>query len=183
MTWLAEDPLPVWLVGALLLTFALVVYLQARTSWSVWAMAAVVVLVGLLTIVEWLWLTPREQVERTLREVLVAVEEDDLPRTLSYLAPSAVDSRTDAETLMPRLDIYRARALDTPQIVVNGDEATVNFRAFIKARDKSSGADGGYLDDVQVRFEYDGRRWLVSEVRPAKPWQSGDAEGLELQLP
>jgi hypothetical protein len=183
MSWLAEDPLPIWLVGALLLTAALVVYLQLRSIWSLWIIAGVVVLVVGLTLVEQFWITPREAVAQTLEEVLAAVEADDLPTTLSYLSQFAVDVRSDAETLMPRLVIERARAIDTPKITVNGEDATVEFRALFKARDRQSGHDGGYMDDVTVGFVHEDERWLIRDVRPAKPWRGRTRELKEIDLP
>jgi hypothetical protein len=129
------------------------------------------------------WLTPREQVEQTLTDVLAAVEANDLPTTLSFLASSAVDTRSDAETLMPRLEISRARVLDTPKIEVHEDEAEVVFRAFFKAREKTSGHDGGYMDDVTVHFERDGERWLIREVMPAVPWRGGDGKLPDFKIP
>jgi hypothetical protein len=174
MTWFAEDPLVIWLSAAVLFTAVLIVYLQTRQRWSLLAMAVVVLLAGGLTLLEQVLVTPREAVGQTLREVLAAVEANDLPRTLSTISPTAGEVRSDAETLMPRLEVIRADATNTPVIEFNGAaKATARFRAFVEVIDRRTGLKGAYFDDLTITFQLKGDRWKVVAYQPVKSWRKG----------
>ena len=139
------------------------------------AMAAIAALVGLLSLVELLLVTPREAVDLTLREIARAVEANDQAATLSYIYPLATETRADVEALMPRVEIFTARVTDTPRIEVNQNtspmEAVANFRAFIEATVKKGGMKGVYFDEIQVRLVHSEDRWLIRDYTPAEPWR------------
>lgn len=170
MNWFAEDPLPIWLFGALALTCAAIVYLQTRKNWALLGVIGVLAIVGLLTLAERLIVTPREAVEHTLYAILETIESDDLQGTLAFVSSSATEVRADAESLMPKLDIIKARTLDLPVIEVqNEDQATATFKGFIQVKMKRSGHRGGYSDDITVQFKRENDHWLVAGYKPAKP--------------
>ena len=75
MNFLAENPLPIWVGAAVLLTVAAVIYIQTRRA-ALAAMAAIVVIVAALIVVEQLRETPSEAVERTLYEMADVVESE-----------------------------------------------------------------------------------------------------------
>ena len=153
MTWFAEDPLVIWLSAAVLFTAVLIIYFQTGQRWSLLAMAVVVLLAGGLTLLEQVLVTPREAVRQTLREVITAIEANDLPATLSTISTTAVEVRSDAETLMPRLEVIRAGVTDTPVIKLDGDtQATAEFRAIVEVIDRRTGLKAGYFDDLAVTF-------------------------------
>ena len=176
MTYLLENPLPIWTAGAIGLTLTAIVYFARRSPGSQIAVAVVVAatLVGVL--VEWLVETPREQAHRTLLDVLDAVETNDLPAVLAHLSPQASVARSDAETLMPRLEIERANTAGAVEITLDDEtdptQATARFRGLIVATDKQSGIRGAYHDGVTVVFERAGDRWLVRECLPERDWRS-----------
>ena len=174
MTWFAEDPLLIWLSAAVLFTAVLIIYLQTRQRWSLLAMAVVVVLAGGLTLLEQILMTPREAVGQTLREVIAAIEANDLPVTLSTISATAVEVRSDAETLMRRLEVIRAGVTDTPVIKLDGPtNATAEFRAFVEVIDRHTGMKGGYFDDLVITFHREGDRWKIVAYRPVKSWREG----------
>ena len=172
LTWLAEDPLPIWLTGAALFTVALVVYLQLRSSWALIGMLAVAALVGLLTLIEHFVITPGEQVEQALRDIVAAVEADDLSTVLTLMSSRATEAKTDAETLMPRLTIAKARVTNKPEIVFSSSgEATAKFRGLIDVTDQKSAIKGVYYDDIEVRFACEGEQWLLLDYTPTQAWR------------
>ena len=175
MNWLAENALPIWMGGAVALTMALVVYLQTRSNKALLGIGAVLTVTAALLTAEWFLETPREAVERTLYELAAAVEANDVPRTLTFLAPTATSRiRQDVETLMPLVNIERARVIGTPQIdVADGSQpttATVQCRGIIVATVKRSGMKGGAEDRLTMEFVRDGDRWLVESYTSNRNW-------------
>jgi len=173
--WLAENALPIWMGGAVALTAALVVYLQTRTNKALAGIGAVIAVTAALLVAEWIMETPREAVERTLYQLAATVEANDVPGTLAFLAPTA-DSRIrqDVETLMPLVDIERARVLGTPQIEVaegnQPDTATVRCRGMIIATVRQNGMRGGQEDQLTMNWVRRGDRWLVESYTSNRNW-------------
>src|SRR5437762_8109167 len=138
MTWLAENSLAIWMIGAIALTMALIVYFQTRTNGALFGVAGVILVTAALLLVSWLIETPREAVERSLYELAATVEANDVKGALGYLAPSAAPQlRKDIETLMPLVRIERARIIGSPEIELeagpNPTTATVKCRGVILA--------------------------------------------------
>jgi hypothetical protein len=175
MNYLAENSLPIWTLGAVALTMALVVYLQTRSNRALGAMAAIVVIsAALLALESWIE-TPREAVERALYELAAAVESNDVSAAMSYVAPMAdAQIRKDVETLMPLVKIERARVVGTPSIDVgSGREpvtATTRFRGLIIATNLQRGMKGAADDNVTLFWIRNGDRWLVRSYTSERPW-------------
>jgi uncharacterized membrane protein len=175
MNYLAENSLPIWTLGAVALTMALVVYLQTRSNRALGAMAAIVVIVAALLALESWIETPREAVERTLYELAAAVESNDVSAAMSYLAPMADDQiRNDVETLMPLVKIERARVVGTPKTDVgSGSEpvtAITQFRGLIIATNLQRGMKGAADDNVTLYWIRNGDRWLVRSYTSERQW-------------
>jgi hypothetical protein len=188
MNWLAENALPIWVGGAVAFTMALVVYLQTRTNRALAGLGLVVAVTAALLTAEWFMETPREAVERTLYELAAAVEANDVPGALAFLAPSA-DSRirNDVETLMPLVTIERARVLGTPKIeVAEGDPpstATAECRGLIVATVKRSGMKGAQDDRLTLHWVRSGERWLVEDYTSRRNWNRAVGRGGQLLPP
>ena len=175
MNWLAENALPIWVAGAVAATMALVVYLQTRTNGALLSIVAVIAITAALLAVEHFMETPREAVERTLYELVAAVEANDVAGALSFLAPTAhANIRNDVETLMPLVNIDRARIIGTPKIDVEaGDEpdsATVECRGIIIATVKQNGMKGRQDDRLTLNWVRRGDRWLVDSYTSKRNW-------------
>lgn len=167
MTYLAENPLPIWIVGFLLVFLAWVTYLNLKTTKSLLLIpAAVLLMVGLL-LAEWLIETPREAVRRTLGELMAAIEADDLPGTLGYISSSAAAVRADAESLMPLVTVDQANVIDVPNIDVdeaaNPPEAVALVQAFFDVTLERNGMRQPIVDWVHVTFVLEDGRWLVRD--------------------
>src|SRR5688500_15820072 len=118
MNYLAENSLPIWTIGAIALTMALVVYLQTRSNRALVAMAGIILIVAALLTLETIVETPREAVERTLYELANTVEANDVAGTLQLISPAATRLRSDVETLMPLVQIELANVVGSPEIEV-----------------------------------------------------------------
>src|SRR6188768_1040699 len=140
MTWFAENPLTICMIGAVALAMALFVWFQTRTNGALYGVLGVTLLVAVLALTSWLIETPREAVERTLYELAATVEANDVKGTLGFLAPSAnPELRKDVETLMPLVQIDRARIVGETEIELEGaknDAATVKCRGVVFAVQK-----------------------------------------------
>jgi hypothetical protein len=175
VNYLAENALAIWVAGAVLLTLAAVVYLQLRTTASLVAILIVVLLTAALLVTEHLIVTPREAVERTLYELAATIEADELPAVLRLIAPSAAAVRSDAEALMPLVDVEKARILGTPEITVDETAqpmtATVNCQGLVDVTVKQSGMKGPYMDRVQIHFVESNGAWLIESYTPVRDWR------------
>ena len=121
MNWLAENTLTICMIGAVALAMAVFVYFQTRTNGALYGVLGVILLTAVLVLTSWLIETPREAVERSLYELAATVEANDVKGALGYLAPSADPQlRKDVETLMPLVQIDRARIIGTPEIDLEG---------------------------------------------------------------
>jgi hypothetical protein len=181
MNHLAENAIAIWMGGAVLFTMAGVVYWQLRTGKALSAMLAVVIVTGMLLVVEHLLETPREAVERTLHELADAIEANDLPGVLTFIVPAANEVRTDAESLMPLVNIKKANIMGTPSVTVDDTTqppmATVNCQGFVDLTIRQNGVHGGYMDRVTIHFVAEGDRWLIESYTPARDWHRSASGG------
>ncbi len=181
MNYLAENALPIWALGTVLVTMAGVVYWQSRSGAALGAMLAVVVVTGLLLVVERLIETPREAVERTLYEMADVVERNDVEGALAFVAPGASQIRKDIETLMPQVRIERANIMGTPETQVDLTQspptASVSCRGFVYGTLQRNGMTGGQAVELVITFVQDGDRWLVQDYTSPRDWRRAVSGG------
>jgi hypothetical protein len=175
INWLAENSLTIWMLGAVALTMAFVVYFQTRTNGALYGVMGVILATALLLLASWLLETPREAVERSLYELAATVEANDVKGTLSYLAPSVDKAlRKNVEDLMPLVKIERARILGSPQIDVasgpNPTSATVECHGVILAVNRKDGMKGAGQDELILKWVRHGDRWLLESYTSKRDW-------------
>lgn len=172
MILLLENPAPIWVVGAILLTMAGIVYASLRTPAALAAMIFIVALTAAALCAEYFYLTPREQVQTALEDLMAAVEADDVPGVLALLAPTSSTIRGDAETLMPLFEIDKARTTGTTEVELTGEETAIaHARVFVQVRHKRSGIRGGDFAEVDFTYRRQGDRWLVEDYEVSKEWR------------
>ncbi len=180
MTFLFEDPTYIWIVGAVVVTFAAVIWSQSASRAAFFGMIGAAILTLLCVAVEWLWVTPREEIRLTLGDVMESIEANDMPGVLSYLSPSATESRSLVEDLMPKLDIKKARVISGVEISLDSDEnpksAQATFRGLFQALHKSAGVQGAKPLEVEVTFVRDGERWLIESYTSPEDFRSQAAK-------
>jgi hypothetical protein len=175
MTWLAENSLTIWMIGAVALTFSVIVFLQRRTSGALYGIAGVILVTAVLLLVSWLIETPREAVERSLYELAATVEANDVKGASTFIAPSAAPQmRKDVNELMPLVKIERARVIGSPEIEVesgpNPKTATVRCQGIIVAVNKRDGLKGGANDRLKMIWVRQDNRWLIESYESDKNW-------------
>ena len=162
---LLENPVPVFAVGAVLATLCGLAFLARRNLTSFFAFLGVVALTLLLVLVERLVVTDREQIEASVVELLLAIEENDLPAVLTWIAPSATEVRGDAETLMPLVKVGDTAAASL-RVEVDGDSTAVaKFRGKIDGIHRNSGQRVFYFEEVHLDWVKRNERWLVRDYQ------------------
>lgn len=166
MEYLFENPIPLLMVGVVLLTFAGVLYYSTRSVGSFVAMVVITVVTLSALVMEQLVYTERELVEVAISGITDAAEQNDLERVLVYLSPTATRTRAMAEKLMPQLDIQKANVMSEIEITLDDEKqpsrATARFRGFFHAKHKS-GMAGGRPFPVEVELVRDEHRWLIED--------------------
>jgi hypothetical protein len=175
MNLLAENAVAIWAIGAVMLTMALIVYFQVRTTAALVGVVAVMLLTAALLVTEWLLVSPREAVLQTLYDVAASVESNDVPGTLAYITPTAGQIRTDVEQLMPLVDIEKANVVSAPQVDLDESpdptKATAKFRVFVDGTVRRGGHRAAVYEDVTITFVRQDGRWLVDEYTTPRNWR------------
>lgn len=173
MNWLAENALPIWIVGAIALTMAFIVFIQTRASGALVAMIAIVAITAGLLLLERHFETPREAVERSLYEVADRVENNDVNGALSYLAPTADTAiRKEIVETMPQFEFEVANVLGEPKIEVDpaGNSATVECRGVVVGKLRRDGMKVGADDRLTLQWIRQGDRWLIESYTSQENW-------------
>ncbi len=165
MDTLLENPLPILAVGAVLATLFGVVFLSRRSVPPLVGLAAVVLFTSLLLITEYLVVTPREQVEVAIEEILDAIEANDVDGVLAVVDPAATEIRSDIEALMPMVNVNDtgAMALRIDCEGRNPTEATSRFKGRVLGTHARSGIAVRYFDEVELNWKRSGGRWLLED--------------------
>lgn len=173
MNWLADHALPIWIVGAIALTMAFIVFIQTRASGALVAIIVVVAITASLLLLERYIETPREAVERSLYEVADRVEANDMDGALSYLAPTADAAiRKEIVETMPQFVFEVANVLGEPKIDVDaaGNSATVECRGVVVGKLRRDGMKVGADDRLTLQWIRQGDRWLIESYTSAENW-------------
>lgn len=182
MTTLLENPLPIWVAGAVFATLAGIVFAARRNLASLLALAGVIVLTLVLAAVERAVVTPREQIEAATHGVLDAVEGNDLPAVLTFIDPAATTVRADAEAAMPLVDVERANVegtliVELTPIAGEPTRGVSRFRAILIAKSVRGGAPVGYRDQVEIHWVRRGDAWLIDDYTVYEDGKPVDAVG------
>lgn len=180
MEYLLENSAPIWMLGAVALTMAAIVYASLRTTASMISIIVVLLLgfAGLAT--EHFYQTPREQVQTALRGLLSDIEANDLSAVLSRISPTASEMRDDAQALMPDFEVERARAMGAIEVrLPSGSNPTTAFaeaKIFVQATHRQSGMKGGTSSTVTFDFQREGEQWLVLGYSVSEEWREKAAK-------
>lgn len=164
ITYLFENPIPLLMVGAVLFTFVAVLHYSTRSLGSFIGMILVGVCMLSGLVMEQLVYTEREQVEVVLSGITDAAEANDQARVLSFLSPTADETRKMVEKLMPQFEIEKANIMSDIEITLDDEKAPTSavarFRGFFYANHKG-GMAGGKPFPVEVELRKQDNRWLI----------------------
>jgi hypothetical protein len=156
------------IVAGLLIEGLLVVALiNTGRGALVWAMAGVLVLIGLGVLVERLVVTDHEQIADVLDGVAAALEANDVEGVLSYIDPKATGMRASVRMALSGAHITDAQVYDL-EVGVNRHThpptARAEFVGRVKGRyrGEGGGGEGMILRKFTVDFRREGDRWLMT---------------------
>jgi len=181
VTWLLEDPLPIWAGGAVAATVAGLIFVSRRSLAAMVGLAGVVLLTLLLVLVERLVVTDSEQVQASVAQIIGAVEANDLPGLRACIDPAAAKILADVDTIMPLVKLKDAGATSVRIEVDHSAQplrATAQFRGRLDGVHLRSGQRFFYFDEVITQWVRQGDRWLLQDYtaqwkgRPVSPVDS-----------
>jgi hypothetical protein len=182
MSVLVENPLAIAVVGGVLATLALIVFLARRSLASLLTLGGILAVTLLLILIEQWMVTDQEQVESGLASVLAAVEANDMPAVLKWIDSNAASVRADVQALMPLVKVDKARSMGDLEITVDETAepptAMSRFRAFLDGVHGSSGMRVAYFNQqVDAHWIKRGDRWLINDYTAYYDDQPIDAVG------
>ncbi len=178
MTWLLENPVGIWAVGAVLATLAGLFFFARRNLTSLLTLIAVVLVTLGLALAERLVVTEGEEIEAALESLFIAIETGDLPGVLAHIDPASSGVQGEAKMLLPML---RIKDMGVSSIVVEIDSdsnppvAPSEMRIKVDGVHTRSGHRLFYFDKVLVQWTKKEGRWLVNGYTPTYKGQPIDA--------
>jgi hypothetical protein len=173
MNWLYEQPMPILLMGGVLVAALFVGYVKTGHRALIAAVVLAIALVIGLLMLERMVVTDREQVEDVLRTIAADVERNDIDGALRYVLPTAPGVeharselkriRFEEVNIKPNLEIelFPDRAPPTA-------EARFNVVVVASSPQMGFGADR-YPRYVEVTFVKEGDRWMVRDYAHYEP--------------
>ena len=161
---LAENALPIWIVGGLLALAAAIAFVSRRDLASLASLAVILVATLALALVERLIVTDREQIESGLYAAMDAIEQNDADGVLKWIDQGSVNLRSDAETLMSLVQVERANVAGSLRVEIDPNDAargSTRFRGFLNGVSRSGGFRISYFDEVEVYWSKQSDRWLI----------------------
>jgi len=169
---LLENPVPIVTIGTIVGAFYGLAFLMRRNLSTLVALVVVVLATLGLALLEKLVVTDREQLELAVADLMVAIEQNDLPAVLTLIDPSAGTVRADAERVMPLVDVADTGATSLIVDVEDSSEdsgeplrAESEFLGRIDGVHKPSGQRIFYFDKVLVQWVQRDGVWLVKSYQ------------------
>lgn len=169
MTSLFENPIPIIAVGAVLITLCGLFFLNTRSLASLVALGVVCLVVLSLMVTERLVVTDREQVEQAVANIMLAIEQNDLPGTLALVDPAATRVRSDIEVMMPVANVEDTGFTSLEVELTGGADsgsAEARFQGRLDGVHKQSGHRIFYFDVVKLYWTKTAGQWLLDDYQP-----------------
>lgn len=161
MTTLLENPLPIYALGAILLTIAGLAVAARRTLSAAIAFVAVLCVTLALLLAEHFVVTDREKVEEALGGIIAAIQQNDAGGVVAWIDPQSPEIVDDARTLMGLVQVKQA-GYSALKVDVEGDAATARFRGMLSATTRKGGAPVGFYDEVEVTWIRRDEAWKLN---------------------
>jgi hypothetical protein len=162
---LLENPIPIIAVGGLCVLTAGILFYSRRNLATLAALVLVLLATLAFLAAERMIVTDREQIETGVYAVMDAIEQNNVAGVLEWIDPVAgAQVRSDAEVLMPLMNIETANAAGTVEITLEGDDPQVGasrFRGFLNGSLKSGGARVAFFDNVEVHWKKVNDDWRI----------------------
>lgn len=175
MTLLLEEPLPIVMIGLLIVAILGGVWIRSGRNWLIYALVAVIVLMAVMLLLERWVDTYREQVDATLRQCAAAVENNDMEAVLGHVQADAGEIRLQARNELPRYRFKKVVIARNLEIAVDSQhdppQAVAEFNVILDVTLRRGMADmKGAVRFVEVTFQLDDDgQWRVIRYRHNPP--------------
>jgi len=165
VTWLYEDPITILVVGAVLCAVLAVVFSQVSRLAMVAAVLVALLATGGMLLIERRVVTDMEKVENTLYGAAEALENEDLPRLITYIAPRSKHLVTRADLQVSRWDIREVKIANL-KIEINRLTTPPSARAEFLGRAEVVNVFGGgdrfnYVGRIELTFRREKDRYFI----------------------
>ena len=109
MQQLMENPLPILAIGGLTLAILIGGLFKTGNATLLWAIAATVVLTGLLVFAERAIVTPAEEVENAIFALAEDIKANDPQAVIARLSDSATQLKQDAKATLKRVTVHNVK--------------------------------------------------------------------------
>jgi hypothetical protein len=165
--YLVEDPTMFIFLGILIEAVLGIALFRTGRGFLIWIMLGVLVVCLTGIIGQRFIITERKRVVQTLDGIVVALEANDVEKTLTYLEPEAAHSRERARWALGRVEVQSAsyRKLDVQiNMLTSPPTAKVQFFGLINYRDRRGEIPyNNYASNFTINLRKHGDRWLVQE--------------------
>ena len=139
MSWLWEQPLPIFSMGALLFLMLSGGLLKTGQRWLWGALLTVFFLTSSLLVLEYIVVTPHEQIERTLGQIAEDLESNQKHRIIQAISASATELKREAELALKRLEFHQINVKPNLETTFFRDMqvAVARFNAMVDASERA----------------------------------------------
>ncbi len=173
MSWLLEDPTILVIAVATLELLLAVVFLETGQAKLLIPMALLLVLGSAGVALERWVTTEREQVEDVLGQLVLALEANDVPRVVSFIAPEGGEMRQRAEEALARGEVQDAKFSDLDVSFGDGQppaEARAEFLGKFLVHDRWGEIPYQlYIRRFALHMRRDGDQWLLTDYEVGDP--------------
>ena len=170
MTWITDNPIPLFTLGLIAQLILAVILWQTGRGWVLFVMIALGIANVAALIAEIVIVSPTEELADTLDEIAVALTTNKPENVLAFIAPEATILRADATLQLKRVQINEAAVagdlivtLDPPADPAK-PTATTSFNGRIKAKFlKDSSPYDQIVQRFKVYFRKENGKWLVTD--------------------
>lgn len=160
--WFTETALPPIVILLLIAGILFLIWSQNARALYLAGIAGCVLLSGVIYMVELTIITPKEEVENSIRGIAAAAVDGDIDRTVAFVSNNSRDVSTAIRTAMTLVDVHEGLSIKDMEIemVANNSQANADFRANGMFSLKGSGME-----------QHAATRWLFSWRKEAGQWK------------
>jgi hypothetical protein len=162
------SPVTLGVAGAALVLIALILWINGGFRSALITAVSLAILTVILLIISLRVHTDREQIVDVLDQVAAAVQQNDVPKVLSYIHPSAMPSVVRAKEELSRFKFTEARVTGIKSIQVdrrtNPPSAIAEFNVAVSVT-APSGQPFHIRRFVRCYFFFQDGRWLVNDYQ------------------
>ncbi len=167
MTWLTENPAPIFWTALAAEAVLVVALYQTQRAVYLLGMLGVLLVGGGLLLAEHLIVTKREQVELALDEIATALVNDDRAGVIERIDPASASARNRADAALRIFKVSTAKIGSDLTITLNQltspPSAKASFTGRLDLQQRRSGYEQTAVRRFTLVFVREGERWYLAD--------------------